>query len=448
MKQSVIVGGMPASMSTPVSPSRRTSTTSTNNNNHNNSNSSFRRQNSNSKLKNNNNKMLLLPFSQQLALLISMAGITSLLFSYYSMTTYIWWHPGTSGGSSIGSTNTDHLLLQTVADDHQDAEPPDGPQFIRTLETQDSAFRLRNFSDHTTSSCSASEPDDIRVSLVTQCSIDRLWILRETCQRWNHDPIIVVLSLEYNFHDNGGISGEDDTSTSSHITTISNSIISQCPHLHLIIYNLDRHQSMPGNYPVNLLRNIALNAVTTSHVLVVDIDFVPSLNLDSAIQSVLLRRHKLRRAREIEKQEQQMNNNADNSGDDEESPAEEEKHKIYDADMEAYVIPAFEKLEESSTNSEGGEEGESKFHFHTSNWNTTLDLPYTIEDLSYCFRNLKTCAIFHEARFAAGHSTTKSRSWLLKGEIRLRKNKTNNINMNLIGCFDSIYYEPYIVIRW
>ena len=48
-----------------------------------------------------------------------------------------------------------------------------------------------------------------------------------------------------------------------------------------------------GNYPINALRNAALNAITTSHVLVVDVDFFPSTELHEAIlaQSLYLKNH-------------------------------------------------------------------------------------------------------------------------------------------------------------
>jgi len=41
------------------------------------------------------------------------------------------------------------------------------------------------------------------------------------------------------------------------------------------------------DYPVNQLRNIGLDAVSTSHVFTLDVDFVPSSNLHSTIQNVL-----------------------------------------------------------------------------------------------------------------------------------------------------------------
>ena len=51
--------------------------------------------------------------------------------------------------------------------------------------------------------------------------------------------------------------------------------------------------SYQGNYPINALRNAALNAITTSHVLVVDVDFFPSTELHEAIlaQSLYLKNH-------------------------------------------------------------------------------------------------------------------------------------------------------------
>ena len=53
------------------------------------------------------------------------------------------------------------------------------------------------------------------------------------------------------------------------------------------------HDSTEWAYPVNRLRNMALDAVQTSHILVADIDFVPSVDLDTTIQSTIVEQQPL-----------------------------------------------------------------------------------------------------------------------------------------------------------
>jgi hypothetical protein len=51
--------------------------------------------------------------------------------------------------------------------------------------------------NHSTDSCPPngfSLPSGISLSLVIQCSLDRIWLMSETCARWS-DPIVLVVYL-------------------------------------------------------------------------------------------------------------------------------------------------------------------------------------------------------------------------------------------------------------
>jgi hypothetical protein len=53
-----------------------------------------------------------------------------------------------------------------------------------------------------------------------------------------------------------------------------------CEHVHVKFYG-----AIPkSNYPVNFMRNRAIDGVSTSHYLMLDADFLPSSNLRSALQ--------------------------------------------------------------------------------------------------------------------------------------------------------------------
>lgn len=239
---------------------------------------------------------------------------------------------------------------------------------------------------------------DVQVTLVTQSSLDRLWILEETCQRW-HGPIVNVVPLPPEKWQDG--------STSMAL----NAFNEKCPQLKIIPHQLE--SSEPHDYPVNILRNVGLNAVESSHVLMTDIDFVPSQDLDSTIHDALLLKRSL----------QPLLN----------TPPES---------REAVIVPAFERVlpEPCPTAAECKKHlaGNSSF------------IPHSFENLQACVKE-KGCIVFQSKVNWEGHFTTDSETWLAKNwfegtavkvkEVRLR-------DIRRIDCFDSLRYEPYVVLKW
>ena len=105
------------------------------------------------------------------------------------------------------------------------------------------------------------------ITLVFQGTIDRLWILEETCRRWK-DPIIVVLYLK---------SKEENSIFES------SGWEEACPQSTFIPFYEESNDL--SQYPVNRMRNIGIKAVKTSHFIVLDLDFIPSETLrDTAHQ--------------------------------------------------------------------------------------------------------------------------------------------------------------------
>ena len=88
-----------------------------------------------------------------------------------------------------------------------------------------------------------------------------------------------------------------------------NLLLNNCPELKLIRYLADKEESQEGNYPINRLRNVGLDHVTTSHILVVDSDFVPSQGLvwislfirhsSATLTTTSIENWRIRRTREI-----------------------------------------------------------------------------------------------------------------------------------------------------
>ena len=229
----------------------------------------------------------------------------------------------------------------------------------------------------------------LNTTLLLQCSLDRMWILQETCHRWQ-DPIVVVVHLTSDDH------SFDEWKTS-------------CPQMTIIPYvaGTDEKES---HYPINRLRNIGLDVVQTSHVVVVDVDFVPSQGLDQKIRSVL--KERLRQVEDAQV-----------------------------ADRDAIVIPAFERVVEDCSTSDC-----SQFLKTNSSF-----LPKTKEELQSCMQS-QNCAVFQSKNNWEGHYSTQSHKWL-NGEyyqfqqVTLADNSTSKI-IKQVPCFDSMRYEPYVVIRW
>eukprot|EP00550_Attheya_septentrionalis_P011365 CAMPEP_0198303322 /NCGR_PEP_ID=MMETSP1449-20131203/56827_1 /TAXON_ID=420275 /ORGANISM="Attheya septentrionalis, Strain CCMP2084" /LENGTH=463 /DNA_ID=CAMNT_0044005809 /DNA_START=606 /DNA_END=1997 /DNA_ORIENTATION=- len=248
---------------------------------------------------------------------------------------------------------------------------------LRTLQNMDTL--------EVTSSC-PSEPvsiDATSTTLVVQASLDRLWILKETCRRWS-DPIVVVVYLEEH-----GVLPDVP-----------------CPQLRFL-----SHPSATGtHYPINVMRNIGLDAVTTSHILVLDIDFIPSTDLNIIIQDTIRSQMSL--------------------------PESQKSAK------EAIVVPAFERTlaEPCKTMDECKSHMEKDPQF----------IPRSIEGLRGCV-SAKDCIVFQSDVNWDGHASTNSKAWL-KGdwyeEADKSKGEGDNLPIKEIKCFDSIRYEPYVVLPW
>lgn len=243
------------------------------------------------------------------------------------------------------------------------------PQFYhRNTQQQQHHKTLRTLSapDHRRPHCPAQQQQELQVTLILQTTLDRLPVLHETCRRWRSSPIIVVLALD-----------EED------LSDVVESY--DCPNAHWIRFHWTQ-----SDYPVNLLRNLALEAVSTSHVLVVDADFVPSVGLDESIVQNLA---------------------------------------VLDS-RQAMVVPAFERIQECHSSDEC-------LHYLQNN---SSFIPRTMEELETCIQT-HDCRVFQSNNNPDGHSSTHSNEWLSEP-------RTHDRPLRSIECFDSLRYEPYLVLPW
>ena len=235
-------------------------------------------------------------------------------------------------------------------------------------------LNMENFSNH--SRCPGFVKDT-KITLVIQCSLDRMWILRETCHRWR-DPIIVVVyctNKEPSFDEWKAL----------------------CPQLTVVPY-VPKSTEKEWHYPVNQMRNLGLDFVQTSHVVVMDADFVPSQDLDQTIRVVLEDRRHQRMVAES---------------------------RLPDENHDAIVIPAFERVGDCST--------QNCTQFLSTN---SSFLPNTIHELQDCVRS-QNCVVFQSRNNWEVHYSTQSHLCLKKNIYERKDNIVyNNLstNINRIPC--------------
>ena len=247
-------------------------------------------------------------------------------------------------------------------------------------------------------------PSGIAVTLVVQSSIDRIWLLSETCSRWT-EPIVLVVYLPWTMIN-------DKAQRSTAIQSIVD-VKMECHQMTVVPHVHDDRVNDEGTstYPVNIMRNRGLDVVDTSHVLILDVDLIPSGDLSHVAKDNLM---------------------------DEVSMAETDGD--FQVPLKALVVPAFErKVHRDPPCTDVA--SCRKFLRDDSRF-----LPLLFNDLNECIKG-KDCIVFQEDMNWEGHHTTKSDSWL-KGEWFEGAKENNKKAARRIKCFDSPRYEPYILLPW
>ena len=166
----------------------------------------------------------------------------------------------------------------------------------------------------------------------------------------------------------------------------------------------NEQESKSENYPVNRLRNVGLDAVTTSHVMVMDIDFVPAEGLADTVRDALKLLHQ-------------------------KQPNGEDRH--------ALVVPAFERLPPNPCESDS----DCARYLKTD----SSFIPKNFDDLHDCVGR-KKCIVFQSNNNWEGHSTTMSGKWLQRKWYEDPNGEETTFTT--IPCFHTARYEPYVVLRW
>jgi Glycosyl-transferase for dystroglycan len=123
--------------------------------------------------------------------------------------------------------------------------------------------------------CTPLTVSQVSYTLVTQLSIDRLWMMKYHCDRWgSSSPISVAI-----------LTNQTTANTKQALLQMG------CPSKTLTVQTLPISSNSDAlmDYPVNHLRRMALSQVRTSHVMYVDIDFWESENLHDILHQTSVR---------------------------------------------------------------------------------------------------------------------------------------------------------------
>ncbi|KAL3793652.1 hypothetical protein HJC23_010224 [Cyclotella cryptica] len=174
-------------------------------------------------------------------------------------------------GSSEDVTGS-NAATETERDDNVNYDA--GRASSLTATGQDVAYSLAHPTDfkldtpHAPSCSLPLDASSVSFTLVTQLSNDRMWMIPHHCERWGDHPISVVV-----------FSNRDAAEIKA------NAVKEGCSEEHLTVQTVSRTKYDPTGteYPVNVLRNLALSAVKTSHVVYADVDFWSATNLHSML---------------------------------------------------------------------------------------------------------------------------------------------------------------------
>jgi len=256
---------------------------------------------------------------------------------------------------------------------------------------------LLNRQDHSKfSACPTYGVEKVSITLVTQTTFDRLNLLHLTCQRWRSSPLIVTVYLSLDEYKTKWNSSQTE------LKKICNSDTVLIPHIS------ESNEERSLKYPINKLRNEALDRVTSSHVFITDMDMIPSNGLDSDI---------------LESIDLAIERRLDDDGDNGLDP------------KDVIVVPAFEKkLNEDCETLEACQEYMEK------------DVKFIPRDIQELKEQIIAgeCIVFQSDINRDGHHTTNTKEWIESSYDQLSSKR----GLKSIECFESYRYEPFVVIPW
>lgn len=224
-------------------------------------------------------------------------------------------------------------------------------------------------------------PDQINFTLVTQVSEDRLWMLTQHCHRWP-GPISAAVFTDF------------PASRIQQILLRENEVYGKCSLNQVTITTLTKAGVPEGEYPVNALRNLALQNVQTTHLFYADVDFWSSENLYETLHSSSV------------------------------------TTRLSQDDKLALVVPAFQMKRQCD------DHGTSKQASTMCRLNNMEYMPMNRSEIFNLIQKENVTAF--DPTNKGGHGSTLYEEWYLQQDGEVRD----------IPCISSNRYEPYVAVRY
>ena len=124
---------------------------------------------------------------------------------------------------------------------------------------------------------------DLDITLVTQLSIDRVWLLEGLCSRWGGRVAAAIF-----------VRSQEDLDV---VSMLQELLVGMFPVRIVAVSHIEKSDDLPekadetadslSNYPINSMRNVAIEYSDTSHYLLLDVDMWPSLELRDKLLEAL-----------------------------------------------------------------------------------------------------------------------------------------------------------------
>jgi len=242
----------------------------------------------------------------------------------------------------------------------------------------------------------------VDVTMVTQASAERLWMIPHICARWGGRMIVVTLRqpgeppVAWPAMDVGGVGTTANASSRCALLRLSVDAPAAAPEGAATMSKPAVGGGSASGYPINWMRNVGIRCVATSHYFVVDVDFWPSVELLGALREQL------------------------------HSRAADEVPAL----ATALVVPNFQR------SGHGCRTAESASACREAFGRGEIEMPSSFAALRGCL-DAGDCVVFDGEYNPQGQASTDVKAWLRLGAGATRR----------VPCITSERYEPFVALQ-
>ena len=239
----------------------------------------------------------------------------------------------------------------------------------------------------------------VDVTMVTQASAERLWMIPHICARWGGRMIVVTLRqpgeppVAWPAMDVGGVGTAANASSRCALLRLSVDAPAAAPEGTAMTSKSAAGGGSVSGYPINWMRNVGIRCVATSHYLVVDVDFWPSEELLGALREQL-------------------------------------HSRAVDEASTALVVPNFQRSGRGCRTAESANACREAFG------RGEIEMPTSFAALRSCL-DAGDCGVFDGEYTPQGQASTDVKAWLRLGTGATRR----------VPCITSERYEPFVSLQ-